>query len=98
MDIERKDLKRRNTRRRWLIGIAAGALALAAVAGVGVLGAALPLVDRNSVWIDTVKRGQMLREVRGQGVLSPKEIRWMTAQTAAPVGRIGSKPGAGGTG
>ena len=94
MDIERKDLKRRNTRRRWLIGIAAGALALAAVAGVGLLGAALPLVDRNSVWIDTVKRGQMLREVRGQGVLSPKEIRWITAQTAATVERIGIKPGA----
>ena len=94
MDIERKDLKRRNTRRRWLIGIAAGALALAAVAGVGLLGPALPLVDRNSVWIDTVKRGQMLREVRGQGVLSPKEIRWITAQTAAAVERIGIKPGA----
>ena len=94
MDIERKDLKRRNTRRRWLIGIAAGALALAAVAGVGLLGPALPLVDRNSVWIDTVKRGQMLREVRGQGVLSPKEIRWVTAQTAAAVERIGIKPGA----
>src|SRR5437667_121858 len=94
MDIERKDLKRRNTRRRWLIGIAAGALALAAVAGVGLLGPALPLVDGNSVWIDTVKRGQMLREVRGQGVLSPKEIRWITAQTAAAVERIGIKPGA----
>ena len=94
MDIERKDLKRHNTRRGWLIGIAAGALALAAVAGVGLLGPALPLVDRNSVWIDTVKRGQMLREVRGQGVLSPKEIRWITAQTAAAVERIGIKPGA----
>jgi len=94
MDIERKDLKRHNTRRGWLIGIAAGALALAAVAGVGLLGPALPLVDRNSVWIDTVKRGQMLREVRGQGVLSPKEIRWITAQTAATVERIGIKPGA----
>ena len=94
MDIERKDLKRRNTRRGWLIGIAAGALALAAVAGVGLLGPALPLVDRNGVWIDTVKRGQMLREVRGQGVLSPKEIRWITAQTAATVERIGIKPGA----
>src|SRR5437588_630399 len=94
MDIERKDLKRHNTRRGWLIGIAAGALALAAVAGVGLLGPALPLVDRNSVWIDTVKRGQMLREVRGQGVLSPKEIRWITARTAAVVERIGIKPGA----
>ena len=94
MDIERKDLKRHNTRRGWLIGIAAGALALAAVAGVGLLGPVLPLVDRNSVWIDTVKRGQMLREVRGQGVLSPKEIRWITAQTAAAVERIGIKPGA----
>src|SRR2546430_6732929 len=58
-DVCSSDL-RRNPRRGWLIGIAAGALALAAVAGVGLLGPALPLVDRNGVWIDTVKRGQKI--------------------------------------
>jgi HlyD family secretion protein len=94
MDIERPDLKLRNIRRRWLLGGLAGVLTVAAGAGVGLLGPALPLVDRNSVWIDTVKRGEMLREVRGQGVLSPKEIRWITAQTAASVERIIVKPGA----
>jgi HlyD family secretion protein len=94
MDIDRPDLKLRNIRRRWLLGGLAGVLTVAAGAGVGLLGPALPLVDRNSVWIDTVKRGEMLREVRGQGVLSPKEIRWITAQTAASVERIIVKPGA----
>jgi HlyD family secretion protein len=94
MDIERPDLRLRNIRRRWLLGGLAGVLTVAAFAGVGLLGPALPLVDRNSVWIDTVKRGEMLREVRGQGVLSPKEIRWITAQTAASVERIRVRPGA----
>jgi HlyD family secretion protein len=93
MDIPRADRNRGHLRRRWIVGSAAGAFALAAVAGTALLGPALPQVDRNSVWIDTVKRGEMLREVRGQGVLSPKDIRWITAQTRATVARIPARPG-----
>jgi HlyD family secretion protein len=46
------------------------------------------------VWIDTVKRGQMLREVRGPGTLVPKEIRWIAAETNARIERVVVKPGA----
>jgi HlyD family secretion protein len=51
-------------------------------------------VDKASLWTDTVKRGEMLREVRGPGVLVPKEIRWIAADTSARVERIIVRPGA----
>jgi HlyD family secretion protein len=51
-------------------------------------------VESASVWRDTVKRGEMLREVRGPGTLVPKEIRWIAAETSARVERIVVKPGA----
>jgi HlyD family secretion protein len=40
---------------------------------------AAPSVDRATVWIDTVKRGEMLRQVRGLGTLVPEEVRWIPA-------------------
>jgi HlyD family secretion protein len=93
MDFPRDDLRLKHVRRRWIIGVGATAVAAAAIASASLLGPAIPQVDRNSVWIDTVKRGEMLREVRGQGALSPKDIRWVTAQTRASVARILVRPG-----
>ena len=40
-----------------------------------------PGVDRATVWIDTVKRGPMTRQVRGSGTLVPEDIRWIPATT-----------------
>lgn len=93
MDFQRDDLKQRHRRRRWILG--GGLVTLALIAGTAIsrLGPPVPVVNRNSVWIDTVKRGEMVREVRAEGVLSPKEIRWVTAQTAASVERVLVKPG-----
>lgn len=94
MDIQRNDLKLRKRRRR----IVAGVLAAAAVGGLALLVARLepaaPRVDRGTVWTDTVKRGEMLREVRGPGTLVPKAIRWIAAETDGRVERIVVKPGA----
>jgi HlyD family secretion protein len=94
MDIARPELKKRKQRRQILI--AAVVVGLLAAAGVGLakLGPALPSIERSSVLIDTVKRGELLREVRGPGTLVPKEIRWIAAETAAHVERIVVKPGA----
>jgi HlyD family secretion protein len=94
MDIARPELKQRKRRRQYLI--AAVVVVLLAAAGVGLarLGPALPSVDRSSVLVDTVKRGELLREVRGPGTLVPKEIRWIAAETAARVEHIVVKPGA----
>ncbi len=94
MDIQRSDLKTKKRRRQVAIG-ATGAIA---VLGLGLwlanLDAAAPEVERTSLWVDSVKRGEMLREVRGPGVLVPKEIRWIAAETPARVERIVVKPGA----
>lgn len=94
MDIARPDLlKKKATRRRWMISAA-----IAAVAALGYLVATLkpaaPTVEKSTVWTDTVKRGEMKREVRGPGILVPKEVRWIAAETTARVERILVKPGA----
>jgi len=54
---------------------------------------AAPSVARASVWIDNVRQGEMLRQVRGPGTLVPREIRWIAAQTAGRVERVIVKPG-----
>jgi HlyD family secretion protein len=94
MDIRRDDLKLKKRRRQWLIGAGVGVALLMASVGIARLKPAAPRVERASVWLDTVKRGEMLREVRGPGTLVPKEIRWITAETNAHVERIVVKPGA----
>ena len=48
--------------------------------GLSRLRPAPPTVDRATVWVDTVKRGEMLREVRGLGTLVPVDIRWIPAR------------------
>ena len=92
VDIPRKP---RNTRRRNLVigGIALLAVALVTFA-LSRLRAAAPVVDRASLWTDTVKRGPMLRDVKGPGTLVPEQIRLITADTAGRVERIPLRPGA----
>jgi len=51
-------------------------------------------VDRASVWVDTVKRGPMLRQVRGLGTLLPEDIRWIAANKDGRVEKIVVRPGA----
>jgi HlyD family secretion protein len=94
VDIERPDLLRRKRRLRWAVGVGATCAAIAGVALLGSVGIAPPSVERERVWIERVQRGEMLRQVRAQGILAPREIRWITAATAASVTRILVRPGA----
>lgn len=94
MDIARPELKLRKRRRRLIFGTIGVLLIGAAGIGLARLGPALPSVERSSVLVDTVQRGELLREVRGPGTLVPREIRWIAAETAARVERIVAKPGA----
>jgi HlyD family secretion protein len=55
---------------------------------------AAPSVDRAAVWVDIVKRGPMLRLVRGSGTLVPEDIRWINTTTQGRVERILLRPGA----
>lgn len=57
------------------------------------LNPASPGVDREVLSIDAVKRGVMVREVRGPGTLVPEHIRWISALTPARVERIFVQPG-----
>jgi HlyD family secretion protein len=95
MDISRPDIKAKK-RKRQVLTIAAGVLILAAVTFLVMrLKPAAPNVDRSAVWTDTVKRGPMVRQVRGLGTLVPREdaIRQIPAQTEATVVRIRTLPG-----
>jgi HlyD family secretion protein len=92
VDIPRKP---RNRRKRNLIFAACAAAVIAAITfGLSRLRAAAPVVDRGGLWTDTVKRGPMLREVKGPGTLVPERIRFITADTAGRVERIPLRPGA----
>jgi multidrug efflux pump subunit AcrA (membrane-fusion protein) len=96
MDISRPDIKKKKMRRQFLIG-ACGVVVLAVVAFlVTRLKPAAPEVDRATVWTDTVKRGPLLRQVRGPGTLVPREdkIRIIPAETDATILRIRVLPGA----
>ena len=92
VDIPRKP---RNKGRRTAIIVASCVLgALAITFFLSRLKAAAPVVDRSSLWTDTVKRGSMLREVKGPGTLVPEQIRFITADTAGRIERIPLRPGA----
>ncbi|HEX8155149.1 MAG TPA: HlyD family efflux transporter periplasmic adaptor subunit [Thermoanaerobaculia bacterium] len=54
---------------------------------------AAPPVSRGSVVIDEVKRGPLTREVRGSGVLTPEEVRWIPATTDGRIERVLIQPG-----
>jgi len=95
MDIARPDLKRQKRRRQILL-VGVGVIILVATTiGVSRLKPAAPSVERGTVWTDTVKRGSMLRQVRGPGSLVPVQeaVRQIPAETEATVVRIRMLPG-----
>jgi multidrug efflux pump subunit AcrA (membrane-fusion protein) len=73
-------------------GIAAGAVTLLTVFLTSLKPAA-PTVDRATLWVDSVRRGEMVREVRGPGTLVPEHIRFITALAAGRVDRVLAQPG-----
>ena len=82
VDIARPEsVKRKKKIRRILYGAVALLAVVAVSIGVSRLRPAAPGVDRATVWIDTVKRGPMTRQVRGSGTLVPEDIRWIPATT-----------------
>lgn len=87
-------IRRRRKRRRWAFGFAAMLMLAAITAGLTRLQPAAPLVEKSSVWTDTVKRGEMLRQVRGNGTLVPEDVRWIPTINAGRVEQILVLPGA----
>src|SRR5262245_17432691 len=93
MDIARPSNLRQKRIRRAAYGVGGLTVVLLITLGVSRLKPAAPGVERTTVWIDTVKRGPMLRDERGIGALVPEDIRWIPATTVGRVERIVLRPG-----
>ena len=88
MDVPREGVAAKKRKRRIIIiAVSTLGLILATIA-ISRLKPAVPSVDRSTVWIDTVKRGPMVRQVRGLGTLVPEDIRWIPANTEGRVEKI----------
>jgi HlyD family secretion protein len=95
VDIARSpEVKRKKQIRRIIYGAVALVAIVLITVGVSRLRPAAPGVDKSTVWVDTVKRGPMIRQVRGSGILVPENIRWITATTNGRVERLVLRPGA----
>ena len=91
MDIKREPPKK--TKR--FIAYGAGLVAIVAVSiGISKLKPAAPPVERGTLWIDSVKRGTMTRDVNAPGTLEPEYVRNITALTSGRVEELPIKPGA----
>ena len=93
MDIPRPDQAKKKRVRRTLYAVGLVVLIPLITLGLSKLKPAAPTVERATVWVDAVKRGEMLRQVRGLGTLVPKEILWIPATTDGRVVRRFVLPG-----
>src|SRR3954468_9392639 len=93
MDIPRPSVARQKRIRRTIFAVAGLIVLVLVTVGLAQLKPAAPTVELGSVWPDTVKRGSMLRQVRGPGTLVPEDIRWIPASTDGRVERILTLPG-----
>ena len=93
VDIARPDIARAKKIRRIVYGTVT-VLALGGVSAfIGTLEPAAPRVDKDTVYMATVERGEMIRNVRGTGTLVPEQIRWISAITSGTVEKIVLRPG-----
>jgi HlyD family secretion protein len=93
MDIPRKEAARKKRIRQIVIGLVLLAAAAGVSWGLSRLKPAAPSVERATVWLDSVKRGPMLRQVRGLGTLVPEDILWIPATTDGRVEQQLALPG-----
>jgi HlyD family secretion protein len=94
MDIPRKGARKVRIIKRTILALVVLISIPLITIGLNRLKPAAPPVERSSVWIDTVKRGLMLRQVRGLGTLVPEEILWIPATTDGRVEKLILRPGA----
>jgi HlyD family secretion protein len=94
MDIPRTDeaVKKRRLRRTIMIVVGLAVVALVTV-GLSRLEPAAPTVQKDTLYVDTVKRGPMMRSVRGPGTLVPVDIRVISAPVEARIERTPLLPG-----
>ena len=90
MDIKRAPKSKKNQYIAWGSGI----VAIVAVSlGISKLKPAAPSVERATLWVDVVKQGELLREVRAAGTLVPEHMRIIAAVTAGRIEQLPVRPG-----
>jgi HlyD family secretion protein len=94
MDIQRPSQAKAKLRKRIYLGSAAGLALVAITVALARLKPAVPTVDKSLVWVATVQRGPMVRQVHGPGTLVPVDIRWIAARTQGRVEKLVLLPGA----
>src|SRR3954454_12989727 len=93
MDVPRSpEVAKKKKIKRVIFSVAALLVVAFVTVVLAKLRPAAPTVERGTTWRDTVKRGSMLRQVRGPGTLVPEDIRWVTSATDATVQRIVTLP------
>src|SRR5919197_6155207 len=93
MDIARPSNVRKKRIRQAIYSGVGLLVVILVTLGLSRLKPAAPTVERAVVWPDTVKRGPMVRQVRGLGTLTPEDIRWIPATTQGRVEKIILRPG-----
>jgi HlyD family secretion protein len=93
MDIARPRNRRTERLRRTAYLVGAVVVLGGASVGVARLKPAAPTVEAATLWPDTVKRGPMVRQVRGLGTLVPEDLRWVSAPSQGRVERVLVRPG-----
>jgi HlyD family secretion protein len=96
VDIIREDLSEKKRKKRIVMAAAAAGAILLITLGLSRLKPAAPTVEKSTIWMDTVKRGPMVRQVRGPGslVVESSGIRVLSAATEGRVERLLVEPGA----
>ena len=95
VDIARPEsVVRKKKAKRVAYGVAGLTVILLVTVFVSRLKPAAPSVDKATLWPDVVKRGPMVRQVRGTGTLVPEDTRWIPATTAGRVEKILLRSGA----
>jgi HlyD family secretion protein len=94
MDVARpRSVARKKKIKRIVVVVLVLIAAAGVTLGLSRMKPAAPSVDRATVWIDTVKRGEMLRQVRGIGTLVPEEVRWIPATSDGVIEERRARPG-----
>jgi HlyD family secretion protein len=94
MDVARPQSVARNKKIKRAVILILALIAIAAVSlGLSRMKPAAPSVDGGTVWRDTVKRGEMLRQVHGNGTLVPEEVRWIPATEDAIIEEVKAHAG-----
>jgi HlyD family secretion protein len=94
MDIPRGKEVARRKKLRMIALIAVIVMAIPLITyGLSKLKPAAPEIERGTVWIDTVKRGPMVREVRGLGKLVVEDYIWIPAEFDGRIEKINFLPG-----